>query len=114
MDSLSLTDLAAQKLDAARRSSSGRSSTTVHGGREHRLKQTLIAMRAGEELAEHASPGEATLQVITGRIVLRTSDEHWEIGVSEFLPIPDVIHSVEVPEDSVFLLTVAKREAHEG
>lgn len=112
MEPISLTELAVQKLDAANRTSAGRSSTTVHGGREHRLKQTLIAMRAGEELAEHASPGEATLQVISGRIVLRTPDEHWEIRAGEILAIPDVIHSVEVPEDSAFLLTVAAREAH--
>lgn len=112
MEPISLTDLAAQKIDAANRSSAGRASSTVFGGREHRLRQTIIAMRAGEELAEHASPGEATLQVISGRIVLRTPDEHWEIRAGEFMAIPDVIHSVEVPEDSVFLLTVAASAAH--
>lgn len=112
MEPISLTDLASQKLDAARRTSAGRSSTTVHGGREHRLKQTLIAMCAGQELAEHSSPGEATLQVISGGIVLRTPDENWAIRAGETMVIPDVIHSVEVPEDSVFLLTVAKKQAH--
>ncbi len=112
MDPISLTDLASQKLDAARRTSAGRSSTTVHGGREHRLKQTLIAMCAGQELAEHASPGEATIQVISGRILLRTPEESWEIHAGEMMAIPDVIHSVEVPEDSVFLLTVAMKQTH--
>lgn len=112
MDPISLTELAEQKLDAARRTSAGRSSTTVHGGREHRLKQTLIAMCAGQELAEHASPGEATLQVISGRIVLRTADQHWEMPAGAMMAIPDVIHSVEVPEDSAFLLTVAVKQAH--
>ena len=112
VESTSLTALAVEHLEAARKVSSGRRASTVYGGKEHHLRQTLIAMVAGEELAEHSSPGEATLQVLTGRIVLRTPDEHWEISEGEFLAIPDVLHSVEVPEDSVFLLTVAMREAH--
>lgn len=112
MEPISLTNEAVKLLDAARRKSSGRSASTIYGDREHRLKQTLIAMRSGEEMAEHTSPGEATLHVVSGRIVLRTPNAHWEIRVGEFMPIPDVVHSVEVPEDSVFLLTVALHEDH--
>ena len=39
----------------------GRSAKTVYGGREHLLRQTVIALKAGEKLAEHGNPGEATV-----------------------------------------------------
>lgn len=105
-----LSALAEQKLEEAMQASSGRASVTVHGGRDHRLRQTLLAMRAGEELAEHSSPGEATLQVLRGRIVLRVGEERHDIRAGELLTIPDAVHAVEVPEHSAFLLTVALRE----
>ena len=64
MDGISLTRLAEEHLEAARSSRAGRSAHTVHGGHDHMLRQTLIAMTAGTELAEHNSPGQATLQVL--------------------------------------------------
>jgi quercetin dioxygenase-like cupin family protein len=36
----------------------------VFGGREHVLRQTLIALAAGHQLDEHDSPGEATVHVL--------------------------------------------------
>jgi quercetin dioxygenase-like cupin family protein len=111
MSSLSLNDLAAEHLALAAQASSGRSATTVHGGREHRLRQTMIAMVAGQSLGEHSSPGEATLQTLRGRIVLRTvnessGDASYELGPGDFITIPNVRHSVDAIEDAVFLLTV--------
>ena len=50
---------------------------TVCGGHEHVLRQTLIALRAGSHLDEHASPGEATLQVLHGRVSLVAGDDRW-------------------------------------
>lgn len=40
---ISLTVLARAQLDLAKRTSSGRSATTVFGGHEQTLRQTLIA-----------------------------------------------------------------------
>jgi quercetin dioxygenase-like cupin family protein len=56
--------------------SSGRSSKTVFGCDEHELRQTVIALRAGEELSEQENPGEATLQVLRGRVLLRPARCH--------------------------------------
>ena len=70
MEKISLTALARQHLDAARNGNGGRSAHTVFGGHEHALRQTLIALADGNELAEHESPGEATLQVLQGRVRL--------------------------------------------
>lgn len=107
---VSLTALARHHLDQALRASSGRSAETVFGGHEHKLRQTLIALRAGENLSEHQNPGEATLQVLTGRILLRSGDTTWNGSVGDLLTIPDGLHSVDVIEDSVILLTVDKHE----
>lgn len=68
MQKASLTHLAEGQLAAAREASSGRSSVTVFGGREHDLRQTLIALAEGRSLGEHEAPGEATLQVLVGTV----------------------------------------------
>ena len=68
MESLSLTAVADEQLARARQSNSGRSAHTIYGGHEHFLRQTVIALVGGRELAEHESPGEATLQVVTGAV----------------------------------------------
>ena len=112
MGTVSLTSLAAQHIEAARQAESGRSATTVYGGRGRHLRQTLLAMVAGQGLAEHASPGDATLQVLFGRIVLRTDRERWELEAGSFVAIPDEVHAVDVLEDAAFLLSVAKTESH--
>jgi quercetin dioxygenase-like cupin family protein len=105
----SLTDLAREHLAAAGSASSGRSAHTVYGGREHHLRQTLIALRAGSRLDEHESPGEATLQVLNGRVALLAGDDRWELSAGDLLAIPAARHALEALEDAVVLLTVANR-----
>lgn len=106
MESLSLTALADDQLAAARAASSGRSAHTVHGGRDHLLRQTVIALTAGQELAEHESPGQATLQVLRGRVRVVTADDEWGGAPGDFLIIPAERHSLQADDDSVVLLTV--------
>jgi quercetin dioxygenase-like cupin family protein len=104
---LSLTALADEQLAAARAAESGRSAHTVHGGHEHALRQTLIALTAGSGLAEHNSPGEATLQVVRGRIRLTTADQGAEAVAGDLLLIPPQRHALTALDDSAVLLTVA-------
>jgi len=108
MDKISLTALARQQLEEAHRSSSGRSAHTVYGGHQHTLRQTLFALAAGKELSDHENPGEATLQVLQGRIRLTSPEASWVGAPGDHLVIPPSKHSVEAVEDSVVLLTVAK------
>ena len=109
MDITSLDELAEEHLVLAREHTSGRSAHTVHGGREHALRQTLIALAAGRRLGEHESPGEATLQVLRGSVRLHAGDETWDGQAGAHVVIPPVRHDLEALEDAVVLLTVALR-----
>ncbi|WP_067181252.1 LuxR family transcriptional regulator [Microtetraspora niveoalba] len=109
MEKISLDALAREHLERAAAAPAGRSAETVYGGHEHVLRQTMLTLTAGATLAEHESPGEATLLVLRGRLVLRSGDDAWEGRTDDLLVIPQARHSVEALEDTAFLLTVAKR-----
>jgi quercetin dioxygenase-like cupin family protein len=108
MQKISLTALARVELNTARVTSSSRSAKTVCGGHEHLLRQTVIALWADESMAEHENPGEATVQVSHGRIVLAAGDESWSGWTGDLIIVPDVRHSLTAIEDSTILLTVVK------
>lgn len=109
MQKTSLIALARHELAQALAASSGRSAKTLFGGHEHQLRQTLIAMRAGQAMTEHDNPGEATLQVLSGRILLSAGEVSWNGSVGDLITIPNAMHSLDAVEDSVILLTVVKK-----
>jgi quercetin dioxygenase-like cupin family protein len=106
MQSTHLTELADELLTAARAAHSGRSAQTLFGRHEHRLRQTVIALTTGNRLAEHNSPGEATLQVLRGRAKLTTPSQEWTGQAGDHMIIPPERHELLAVEDSVVLLTV--------
>ncbi|MFD8915282.1 cupin domain-containing protein [Streptomyces sp. NPDC059575] len=108
MRKLSLDAEARLQLERAKEASTGRSATTVYGGHEHTLRQTLMALTAGTVLAEHENPGEATVQVLGGRVRLTSGDTSWDGRTGDFLVVPPSRHGLEALEDSTLLLTVAK------
>jgi quercetin dioxygenase-like cupin family protein len=108
-DEDNLAELVDDLLDIARMASSGRASRTIKGDHEHALRQTVIALRGGEQLAEHESPGEATLQVLTGRVRLVADEETWDGASGDHIAIPPRRHRLDALEDSAVLLTVVKR-----
>lgn len=109
MESIRLRELVSHHLEKAAGASAGRSAQTVHGGQEHHLRQTLIALAGGRSLGEHESPGEATLQVLEGTVRLHAGGETWEGHAGDFVLIPPLRHDLEAVTDAAVLLTVAVR-----
>lgn len=109
MEKSSLTALVRQQLGLAQEASSGRSSRTVVGGNEHALRQTVIALTAGQTLDDHENPGEATLHVLHGHVRLAAGDAAWEGSPGDLLIVPAARHTLEALDSSAVLLTVAER-----
>ena len=89
MRKLSLDAVAREQLKQAKENSNKRSAKTVYGGHEHSLRQSVIALAGGAVMADHISPGEATLQVLQGRIRLTAGKDTWDLrsgGCHAFLP----------------------------
>lgn len=107
MTDVNLPALVEELLGEARNAGSGRAARTVRGHSDHRLRHTVIALRAGSELSDHESPGEATLQVLAGSVRLTSPDGAWSGGPGALTDIPPVRHGLVADEDAAVLLTVA-------
>jgi hypothetical protein len=64
MQKKSLTAMVRHHLDHARDAPAGRSDETVWGGHEYVLRQTVIALGAGQRLDDHDNLDEAIVQVL--------------------------------------------------
>src|SRR5262245_7627346 len=104
---MSLTDLARHQLATARSASSGRSAHTLHGGRGQILRQTVLALAAGHALDDHDNPWQATVQILHGRVRLRSGTDSCEAVAGDLLVIPEARHALDALEDSAVLLTIA-------
>jgi quercetin dioxygenase-like cupin family protein len=101
----SIEAIAKQQIDQARNSAAARAATTVYGGHEHALRQTVVGLKGGAALAEHDNPGEGTVYVLSGRVTLATGDESWEGRAGDLIVIPHARHTLTAEEDSAVLLT---------
>ena len=114
MEKIDLNELAAQHLETARATPSGRSAVTVYGGHARHLRQTMISLRAGEQLHDHANPGEATLQVLHGHVSLTSAEDAVDLHAGDYVIIPQAVHAVVVHSDAVLLLTVSVLQQQNG
>lgn len=104
MVEMTLESVGTDQMEAARQSSNGRAAKTVHSG--HRLRQTLIAMTAGTRLAEHQSPGDATLLCLHGQVTLHIGERDVTVPEGNLLDIPPQRHDIVADSDSMIILTV--------
>lgn len=109
MDKISLEAKAHQLARQAAEASSGRAAETIFGGHDKQMRQTVLALRAGSQLTEHESPGEATILVVNGRLRLISGETTWHGRDWDFLIVPNANHSIEADTDAVFILSVAIR-----
>ncbi|WP_344209063.1 cupin domain-containing protein [Kribbella sancticallisti] len=103
----SMNALGADLLAKATTAGSGRSSVTVYGRSGARLRQTLVALGAGQVMGEHKSPGDASVLCLEGRVLLRAGESQVELGPGDLVAVPPQRHDLEAREPSVLLLTVA-------
>lgn len=71
------------------------------------LRVVLIVLQRDLKLDEHHAAGPFTLQVITGRVVLRAAEKSVEVAAGGLLVVSSMLtHEVEALEESAFLLTI--------
>ena len=104
---VSLADLETELLAAAKSASSGRAARTLIPGGGAPLKQTVMALTAGSALADHDSPGAATLQVLKGTVRLSAGQQELQLDAGDHVAIPPERHGLAAVDDSVVLITVA-------
>lgn len=83
-----------------------RSARTLTPGSGAPLKQTLLALTAGQRLQDHLAPGPTTLLGIRGTAVL--SDDQRSVTLTDgvWTSCPVGPHSLEAVSDTVVLITV--------
>lgn len=101
-----LSELGSRLLDEARDADSGRAAVTLTPSDGGVLKQTLIAVRAGEEVGPEHWNGPASIQVLQGKATLTDGDDPLPAGSWNVIG-EDV--SINADDDLVALLTVSPR-----
>ena len=97
-----LQQIADSVLSKAADSAHGRHAEIVV--REGPLRQSVLAVMAGNRLEEHNSPPAASLYLMRGAVRI-TGQEPTDIKAGEIHTLTHFRHAVEASEDSVFLLT---------
>lgn len=73
------------------------------------LRLVVTILRRGALLREHRAPGAATIQVISGGMVLRIGDRSLELAPGDVVTMkPGLIHAGEALADTAFLLTLVE------
>lgn len=71
------------------------------------LRVLLVALGAGATMPEHSVPGGALVQVLSGKVVLRSGERVWLLEAGRLLSLaPGFPHSVETTEGCVILVTI--------
>jgi quercetin dioxygenase-like cupin family protein len=89
----------------ARLAGHGRQSQSL--ARESGTSLVLMAMEAGDQVAEHSARGVVTIQALRGEGVVSADGRQYPLGKGQVVMFqPGVRHSIAADQRSVFLLTV--------
>ena len=99
-----LAELADDLLERARDDETRRAAQSVLSLPD--LRSTVIALAAEAELPENEPRNGASLQVLVGRVTLRTAGQDLAVGSGELVAIPAQRHSIRAETDAALLLTV--------
>jgi quercetin dioxygenase-like cupin family protein len=99
-----LAELATELLEQARDDETRRAARSVLSLPD--LRSTVIALAAEAELPTNEPRNGAALQVLVGRVVLRTAGQELAVAAGEIVPIPAQQHGIRAEVDAALLLTV--------
>lgn len=101
-----LRTLAEHHLTQAKADKNGRSAHLfLHEGP---LRQTVIALTGGSRMEEHTSPHAASIQVLTGEVVVTSGQGETRLTEGELAPVPHERHGLTAVTDAVVVLTTVK------
>lgn len=103
---LDLGAVAEELLAEAGQLRSGRSARTLTPGSGAPLKQTLLALTAGQRLQDHLAPGPTALLGVRGTAVLTDDQQAVTLTDGVWASCPTGPHSLEAISDAVILITV--------
>lgn len=99
----------AEWVDEELLSRSGRTARTLV--KDGPLRVTLIALRAGEGMADHRADGPITVHVLSGSLLFHSEGKDWKLAEGDLLSLAaGVPHAVSSDDGCVFLLTVTLAE----
>jgi len=81
--------------------------------RDHRLRMVLIVMHVSTAIPSHQAESPLSVQVIEGRLQVRTDAEPVTLKKGQMLALQAGIrHEIEALEESALLLTLATSQSH--
>ncbi|MGT2928935.1 cupin domain-containing protein [Streptococcus dentasini] len=76
------------------------------------LGMTLFSLDKGQEIGRHSSPGDALVQVLSGKVTITIADKNFELIAGQSILMPaEIPHALFAKEAFQMLLTVVKPEA---
>lgn len=98
-------DLHLEAMDLALATAPERSARTI--ARLETLRLTLMKLKAGSLVRQHKSKHQASIQTVSGRVVLHTSEGQADLPAGRIAVLErSTLHDIEALADSAILITV--------
>ncbi len=101
-----LTDIAVAQVRAAQQAVGRPAVRMIAGAGGSSLRSAVIGLAAGSCLDRYGRPGEATLQVLSGRVRVTNGGVWCDLSPGDHVSLPQCEHGLTALEDCAVLLTV--------